>query len=197
MIRVRNILDVVHLNVQVKYNVQSNPEGGSTVIYEVSGDLQRGQTEVSVESDKSVEELVNLVTPNNFVAIDCDERGLTSKDNKVYDKQLICEFVPNINIGIDNIDIDEKKQCLADIDTVRTLYPPLIDKMFEEGYPDKPIAQEIPIHDYKQAHRILESKWFALDSKLASFSPKQLNTGYKVEECSEEKAKKILKSAIY
>ena len=101
--RARNILEVVHLNVQVKYNVQSNPEGGSTIIYEVSGDLQRGQTEVSVESDKSVEELVNLVTPNNFVAIDCDERGLTSKENQVYDKQLICEFVPNINIGIDNI----------------------------------------------------------------------------------------------
>ena len=190
--RARNILEVVHLGVQVKYNVQSNPEGGSTIIYEVSGDLQRGQTEVSVESDKSVEELVNLVTPNNFVAIDCDERGLTSKDNKVYDKRLICEFVPNTDISS-----DEKKQRLADIDTVRTLYPPLIDRMFEEDYPEKPIAKEIPIHDYKQAHRILESEWFALDSKLASFSPEQLNTGYEVEECSEEKAKQILKCAVY
>ena len=184
--RARNILEVVHLGVQVKYHVQSNSEGDSTIIYEVSGDLQRGQTEVSVESDKSIEELVNLVTPNNFVAIDCDERGLTSKYNKVYDKQLTCEFVPNTDIGI-----DEMKQRLADIDTVRTLYPPLIDRMFEEDYPEKPIAQEIPIHDYKQAHRILESELNALISKVESYSQEE------VEVCSEEKAKQILRCAIY
>ena len=184
--RARNILEVVHLNLQVKYHIQPNPEGGSTIIYEVSGDLQRGQTEVSVESDVSVEELVNLVMPNNFVAFDYDERGLTSKDNKVYDKRLTCEFVPNTDISI-----DEMKQRLADIDTVRALYPPLIDKMFEEDYPEKPIAKEIPIHDYKQAHRILESELNALLSRVGSYSQED------VEVCSKEKAKQILKSAIY
>ena len=85
--------------------------------------------------------------------------------------QVDCKYVPNSDIAI--------------------------DEMFEEDYSEKPIAQEVSIQDYKQAHKMLESEWFALDSKFASFSTKQLNTGYKVEECSEEKAKQILKCAIY
>ena len=186
MIRVRNIQEAVHLGVQVKYIVCQNPDGDSTLLYEVTGDIQRGKTEVGVESGVSADEVVDIAKPYNFVPFNPIEENLTVTGEQIYNMQVNCEYVPNTDISS-----DEKKQRLADIDTVRALYPPLIDKMFEEDYPEKPIAKEIPIHDYKQAHRILESELNALLSRVGSYSQED------VEVCSKEKAKQILKSAIY
>ncbi len=115
--------------------------------------------------------MVEIVKPCNFVPFNPIGRGLSVTDEQIYEMQVDCKYVPNSDIAI--------------------------DEMFEEDYSEKPIAQEVSIQDYKQAHKILESEWFALESKLASPSSRQLNTDYRIEECSEEKAKQILKYAIY
>ena len=154
IVRGRNIREVVHLGVQVKYIVCQNPDGDSTLLYEVTGDIQRGKTEVGVESGVSADEVVDIAKPHNFVPFNPIEENLTVTGEQIYNMQVNCEYVPNTDIGI-----DEMKQRLADIDAVKGFHKPLIDRMYEEDYPEKPIAKEIPIHDYKQAHRILESEW--------------------------------------
>ena len=137
----------------------------------MTGDIKRGQTEVRVESGVSVDDVVEIVKPCSFVPFNPIGRGLSVTDEQIYEMQVDCKYVPNSDIAI--------------------------DEMFEEDHSEKPIAQEVSIQDYKQAHKMLESERAALDSKFASFSTKRLNSGYKVEECSEEKAKEILKCAIY